>query len=88
MKEKLSHLNYVEGFGLSLVEGMYYGQPCMMFSDIDAFEDIYNEKVSKPIRDRSKGSVVKCFEELLARNGIEASSNNIAKNQFVHTKWH
>ena len=31
-----------EGFGLSLIEGMHFGKPCISFNDIDAFDDIYN----------------------------------------------
>ena len=31
-----------EGFGLSLIEGMHFGKPCMSFTDVDAFEDIYH----------------------------------------------
>lgn len=33
-----------EGFGLSLIEGMHYGLPCLTFNDIDAYEDIYNSQ--------------------------------------------
>ena len=36
-------LSYTEGFGLSLVEGMHFGLPCAMPTDLDAFEDIYDE---------------------------------------------
>ncbi len=32
-----------EGFGLSLIEGMHFGLPAMSFTDIDAYDDIYNE---------------------------------------------
>lgn len=31
-----------EGFGLSLVEGMSYGLPCIAIKTMDAFEDIYS----------------------------------------------
>lgn len=58
-------LSYAEGFGLSLIEGMYFGLPCMMFSDIDAFEDIYNENVAIAINNRSNKAVVEGLNHLL-----------------------
>lgn len=33
-----------EGFGLSIIEGMTYGLPCLTYSDLPAVVDLYNEK--------------------------------------------
>lgn len=58
-------LSKAEGFGLSLIEGMHFGVPCMTFTDLDAFEDIYNECAVVGIEDRSDESVAKGLEYLL-----------------------
>ena len=79
-------LSYSEGFGLSLVEGMYYGLPCTMFSDIDAFEDIYNEKVAIAIDNRNNDTVAKCVESLLDkewdRNAIKRYSRKFSSREM------
>lgn len=61
-------LSYAEGFGLSLVEGMYFGLPCAMHKDLDAFEDIYNERCVVCISDREDESVANSFVLLLYNN--------------------
>lgn len=33
-----------EGFGLSIIEGFVYGVPTVAFSDLDAIQDVYDEK--------------------------------------------
>jgi len=58
-------LSYAEGFGLSLIEGMHFGKPCLTFTDLDAYEDIYNEKAVIGIQERSDESVAKGLEQLL-----------------------
>lgn len=58
-------LSIVEGFGLSLIEGMHFGKPSMTFTDLDAYEDIYNEKAVIGIQERSDESVAKGLEQLL-----------------------
>lgn len=60
-------LSYCEGFGLSLIEGMSYGKPCMAFSDMDAFEDIYDSNVMIPLYDRSNNTVAEGLEQLLTK---------------------
>ena len=54
-----------EGFGLSLIEGMYFGKPCITFSDLDAFCDIYDDKVVVAVCNRSDIEVAKGLESLL-----------------------
>ena len=54
-----------EGFGLSLIEGMHFGLPCMSFSDVDAFEDIYDECAMIGVDEHSDEAVAKGLELLL-----------------------
>lgn len=54
-----------EGFGLSLVEGMYFGKPCMAFTDVDAFEDIYHPDAMVGVEEHSNEAVAKGMEKLL-----------------------
>lgn len=58
-------LSIAEGFGLSLIEGMHFGLPCAMPSDLDAFVDIYNENACVGIKDRSDKAVARSIEMLL-----------------------
>ena len=61
-------LSYAEGFGLSLVEGMHFGVPCAMFKDMDAFEDIYDEKSVVAIENRRNETVAKGIADLILRD--------------------
>lgn len=56
-----------EGFGLSLIEGMHFGKPCMSFTDVDAYEDIYHPNVMIGVDDHQDESVAKGMEELLCK---------------------
>lgn len=60
-------LSKAEGFGLSLVEGMHFGLPCMTFTDLDAFEDIYDEHAVVGITERSDIKVAQGIEILLLK---------------------
>lgn len=82
-------LSFAEGFGLSLIEGMHFGVPGVMFSDMDAFEDIYDETCMVPIYNRENASVAMAINELLSRTWkkdeiVEAStkfeSRQMARN--------
>lgn len=59
-------LSIAEGFGLSLIEGMHFGLPCMMFTDMDAFEDIYNTDAVVPIETRDDVMVARAIETLIS----------------------
>ena len=61
-------LSYAEGFGLSLIEAMHFGKPCLTFEDIDAFDDIYNERVVVGIQERSDEKVASGIVELMTTN--------------------
>ena len=54
-----------EGFGLSLVEGLHFGLPCMSFTDMDAFEDIYDPNVMVGVSGHEVGEIAKGIERLL-----------------------
>ena len=54
-----------EGFGLSLIEGMHFGLPCMCFDDIDAYEDIYAPEAVVGVKEHTDESVAKGLETLL-----------------------
>ena len=58
-------LSIREGFGLSIIEGMHYGIPSMMFSDMDAFSDIYDDKAVIDILNRQNDTVADCIIQLL-----------------------
>lgn len=60
-------LSFAEGFGLSLIEGMYFGLPCMMPRNLDAFEDIYNSNSVIAIEDRGDQSVADALQLLLTK---------------------
>lgn len=71
-------LSQSEGFGLSLIEGMHFGVPCLMFTDMDAFEDIYDANAVIGVIDRGNQSVVEGIIKLLStpwnRDAIKAYS--------------
>lgn len=61
-------LSYTEGFGLSLVEGMHFGLPCVMHKDLDAFEDIYNECAVVTADGRDDNNVANAIVTLLTND--------------------
>ena len=61
-------LSIAEGFGLSLIEGMHFGLPCMTYTDLDAFNDIYTDKVVVAIPDREDETVAECLISLFSKD--------------------
>ena len=59
-------LSKTEGFGLSLIEGMHFGLPGLMFTDMDAYEDIYDANAVIGIADRSNQCVADGLASLLS----------------------
>lgn len=57
-----------EGFGLSLIEGMHFGLPCIGFSDMDAFEDIYDSCAMIGIKTHSDQAVAEGLQILLSKD--------------------
>lgn len=58
-------LSISEGFGLSLIEGMHFGLPCMTFCDLDAFVDIYDKRAVVGLADRNDQTVANGMIKLL-----------------------
>lgn len=78
-----------EGFGLSLIEGMHFGLPSMSFTDVDAYEDIYDERAMIGVDEHTDEAVAKGLESLLTNNwnkerikeySRKFESENMAKN--------
>ena len=74
-------LSIEEGFGLSLIEGMHFGLPCAMFSDMDAFEDIYTPDAVVPIEKRDDKSVTDALTILFSRTWNKEEIKKIS-NKF------
>lgn len=60
-------LSHEEGFGLSLIEGMQLGLPCIAHKDMYAYEDIYDSTAMIGINDRTNESVALALESLLTK---------------------
>jgi glycosyltransferase involved in cell wall biosynthesis len=48
-----------EGFGLSIIEGFFYGLPCITFSDLDAIEDLYDLRAMYLVNERTDEALAK-----------------------------
>ena len=60
-------LSKEEGFGLSLIEGYRCGLPAICFSDIDAAYDIYDDKCTVLIKERTDEAVSCAISETFSR---------------------
>ena len=60
-------LSFAEGFGLSLIEGMHFGLPCVMPKDLDAYEDIFNKVAVVGVAGRSDDKAAIALTELLTK---------------------
>lgn len=60
-------LSFAEGFGLSLIEGMHFGKPCVTFDDLASFDDIFDPCCVVRIHNREDEYVARAIEELLTR---------------------
>jgi glycosyltransferase involved in cell wall biosynthesis len=57
-----------EGFGLSIIEGFVHGLPTVMFSDLDAVKDLYDEKVICLVQDRTDEALLTAINNALQTN--------------------
>jgi glycosyltransferase involved in cell wall biosynthesis len=57
-----------EGFGLSIIEAFVYGVPTITFNDLDAVEDIYDERAVYLVNKRTDEDLAKGIENFV---GIE-----------------
>ena len=58
----------IEGFGLSVVEGFLRGVPTLMFADLDAVKDLYNDNAMELIEKRDNQSIADAIERCYRRN--------------------
>lgn len=80
-------LSHAEGFGLSLIEGMHFGKPCMTFADLDAYEDIYDGCAVIGLQVRTDEEVASGITRLLESDwradDIKAYSKKFESEQMV-----
>ena len=69
-----------EGFGLSLIEGLHFGLPCMLFADMEAYEDIYDECAMVGVTDHSDEAVANGIDLLLTKRWDEKKIRDYSKN--------
>ncbi len=78
-------LSFAEGFGLSLVEGMHFGLPCVMFMDMDAYEDIYDPCAVVAVGNRDDAAVTSGLLQLLSASwDKEAIKKSAARFDSSH----
>ena len=73
-----------EGFGLSLIEGMHFGLPAMSFTDVDAFEDIYDSCAMVGVLEHSDKAVAEGLERLLTGKWNRAAIKAYSKKFEAH----
>ena len=80
-------LSIAEGFGLSLIESMHFGKPCMTFCDLDAFDDIYDPCAVVALKDRNNQTVADGLTKLLQKEWdsevIKQYSERFDSNQMA-----
>lgn len=69
-----------EGFGLSIIEGYSKGLPGIMFSDVDAAHDLYDEKALILVEERSDRALSDAFFDAIDRNWDREYIKNFAEN--------
>jgi len=68
-----------EGFGLSIIEGFVYGLPNLTFKDLDAVDDIYDEKVMITLKDREDDTLSHGMIDMLEKRWNADYIKNHAK---------
>ena len=63
--DAVTFLSKAEGFGLSLIESKHFGLPCLTFTELDAFNNIYSEEVIVVLPDREDYTVSDILIKLL-----------------------
>lgn len=69
-----------EGFGLSIIEGLVYGKPCLVYKDLPAIADIGDDSVMLYPSDRSAESLVAAMLEMKDRSWDAGQIMEYARN--------
>ena len=72
-----------EGFGLSAIEGFSLGKPVLMWSDLDAVEDIYDENAMNLVKERDDVSFSKGIEKMIQINWDSKYIEDISKKYSI-----
>lgn len=64
-----------EGFGLSIIEAYKYGLPTVTFGDLDAVDDLYNERSMIVCNERTTEAFAECIDKI---SSIKWDKNFIA----------
>lgn len=81
-------LSFAEGFGLSLIEGMCFGKPCVTFEDLASYDDIYDPCGVIGVSNREDSSVAIALEKCLSlkwdETAIKKSSLRFDRKQMAN----
>ena len=76
-----------EGFGLSMIEAFQFGLPTITFSDLDAIQDIYNEKAMLILKERSDKVLAEGISSMLKiswdKNSIKQHSSQFTLQEMA-----
>ncbi len=69
-----------EGFGLPIIEGFTYGIPSIFFSDIDAFNDLFDENCAVVATERTSEDLNMALKSALSKSFDKAYIINYARS--------
>ena len=69
-----------------MIEAFQFGLPTITFSDLDAIQDIYNEKAMLILKERSDKVLAEGISSMLKISWDEILLNNILRNLHCK-KW-
>lgn len=74
-----------DGFGLSIIEGYMNGVPSIVFSDLDAIEDVYAAEAMIEIPERNLSTIVKFLNRALDREWNKLEIEKFGKRFSIET---
>ena len=69
-----------EGFGLSIIESFFYGIPTLIYDDLDAIPDIYNDKAVMLLNNRNTEALSKRILDFVNKKWDRKFIKNYANN--------
>lgn len=76
-----------EGFGLSIIESFFYGIPTLIYDDLDAIPDVYNDKSMMLLKNRNTRTLSKGILDFINkewdRNYIKNYANNFTLEKMA-----